>query len=70
MRQIIISLIGLGLIALSVFYRGKLAATEKPEKEKPAAPIPVAFTSVVENGDSPITFLTEMDNSRCLMNDL
>ena len=58
MRQLIISLMGFTLIAFSVIVSRNLAATEKPAQEKPKAPIPVAFTSVVKNGDSPITVST------------
>lgn len=55
MRQIIISVLGLLIIAGGFFGMQQMAATERPEPEKPAKTIPTVFTQVVKNGSTPVT---------------
>lgn len=54
-RKIIISLIGLALIALGFFGKEKMASKEKPVRPKEAKTIPTVFTQIVKNGDNSIT---------------
>lgn len=55
MRQVIISAIGILIIAIGFFGMQKMASTEKPIPEKEVRAIPSVFTQIVKNGDSPIT---------------
>lgn len=55
MRQIIISVIGLAIIALGFFGMKKMAATEKPVRPKEVRAIPTVFTQQVKNGSTPVT---------------
>ncbi len=55
MRQIIISVVGLLIIALGFFGMQKMAATKKPEPEKEVRAVPTVFTEKVKNGSSPIS---------------
>ena len=55
MRQIIISILGLLIIALGFFGMKKMAATEKKEPEKEVRAIPTVFTQTVKNGNLPVT---------------
>jgi len=55
MRQIIISFIGILIIGGGYFLKEKLAATERPQREKPKQAISKVFTQVVNNEDTPIT---------------
>jgi len=55
MRQIIISVVGLLIIAAGFFGMKKMAATEKPEPEKEVRAIPTVFTQTVKNSSLPIT---------------
>lgn len=55
MRQIIISVIGLAIIAAGFFGMKKMASTPKPQPEKEARAIPTVFTQKVQNGNTPIT---------------
>jgi len=55
MRQIIISIIGILIIGGGYLVKEKLAATERPQKEKPKKAISKVFTQVVKNEDTPIT---------------
>lgn len=55
MRQIIISAIGILIIAAGFFVKGKFAATEKPERPKEVRAIPNVFTQTVKNGSTPVT---------------
>lgn len=54
MRQVIISVIGVLIIAGGFLIMQKMAATKKPEPEKEVRAIPSVFTQVVKNGSSPI----------------
>ncbi len=55
MRQVIISAIGILIIAIGFFGMQKMASIEKPVREKEVRAIPSVFTQIVKNGDSPIT---------------
>jgi len=55
MRQIIISIIGILIIGGGYMAKQKLAATERPQKEKPKKAISKVFTKEVKNTDTPIT---------------
>lgn len=55
LRQIIISTIGILIIAAGFFAKQKMAANKKPEPEKEARAVPSVFTQKVENGSSPIS---------------
>jgi|GEM_PF-5316934 len=55
MRQIIISIIGLIIIGGGYLIKERLAATERPQREKPKKIMSKVFTQVVENKDTPIT---------------
>ena len=54
MRQIIISAIGLLIIAAGYFGRIHMASAEKPEPKKETQAIPAVYTEVVKNSNSPI----------------
>lgn len=54
MRQIIISAIGIAIIAAGFFGMKKMAATEKPVREKEVRAIPTVFTQQVKNGNTAI----------------
>ncbi len=53
-RKIIISIIGLGIIAGGYFYWSKLAAIEKPQRPKQEKTIPTVFTKTVANTTLPV----------------
>ncbi|MFK8103970.1 MAG: efflux RND transporter periplasmic adaptor subunit [Saprospiraceae bacterium] len=55
MRQIIISAIGLAIIAAGFFGMKKMAGTEKPVRPKEARAVPTVFTQIVKNGSTPVT---------------
>jgi membrane fusion protein, multidrug efflux system len=55
MRKIIISAIGILIIALGYMGMGKMASREKPEPEKEKQAIPMVFTEYVKNSSTPIT---------------
>lgn len=55
MRKIIITAIGLLIIAAGFFGMKKMAATEKPAPKKEARATPSVYTQVVQNGSTPIT---------------
>ena len=55
LRQIIISLVGILIIAAGFFGKQKMAANKKPEPEKEVRAIPSVFTQKVKNGSSPIS---------------
>jgi len=55
LRQIIISLVGILIIAAGFFGKQKMAANKKPEPEKEVRAIPAVFTQKVKNGSSPIS---------------
>ena len=55
MRQIIISVIGILIIAGAVFAKNQLAGSKKDPPKKAKAPIPTVFTEVVKNGETPIS---------------
>ena len=54
MRQIIISLIGLLIIAAGFFAKNHFASREKPAPKKIEKAIPAVFTQVVKNGSTPV----------------
>lgn len=54
-RQIIISLVGLVIIGLSLFFAGVLGNREKPVPPKAKRAVPAVFTQTVKNGNTPIT---------------
>lgn len=54
MRQIIISLIGVLIIAAGFFAKNEMASREKPESPKVRKAIPTVFTQVVKNGNTPV----------------
>ena len=54
MRQIIISLIGLLIIAAGFFAKNHFASREKPAPKKVEKSIPAVFTQVVKNGSTPV----------------
>ena len=58
MRQIIISLIGLGIIALGYFGMQKMSATEKPKPKKELRGTPSVFLQKVKNTNTPISIST------------
>ncbi len=55
MRKIIISAIGIIIIALGYMGKEKMAGREKPEPEKEKQSIPMVFTENIENTSTPIT---------------
>ena len=55
MRQIIISFIGILIIGGGYLVKQNLAATERPQREKPKKALSKVFTQVVKNEDTPIT---------------
>jgi hypothetical protein len=55
MRQIIISIIGILIIGGGYYVKQNLAATERPQREKPKKAISKVFTQIVKNEDTPIT---------------
>ena len=55
LRQVIISLVGLGIIAAAFWYKGILAATERPIPPKVKRATPTAFIQTVKNQNTPIT---------------
>ena len=55
MRKIIISLIGILIIAIGYFGMKKMAETERPERKKEQRAIPMVFTEIVKNTSTPIT---------------
>ncbi len=54
MRQIIISLIGILIIAGGFFAKNHFASREKPAPKKIEKAIPAVFTQVVKNGSTPV----------------
>ncbi len=54
-RQIIISLVGIGIIALAMWYSGVLAATERPIPPKAKRATPTVFVQTVKNQNTSIT---------------
>ncbi len=54
LRKILISLIGIGIIALGAYGKGILASKKKPAPEKAARTIPAVFTQKVKNTSTPI----------------
>jgi len=54
LRQIIISTIGIGIIALGVVIGNHFGAMEKPVPPKPKRVMPTAFTQAVKNQNTPI----------------
>ena len=54
-RKILISLIGLAIIALGYFGKEKMSSKEKPQRPKEEKTMPTVFTEIVKNGDNPIT---------------
>lgn len=54
-RQIIISLVGIGIIAAAFWYSGVLAATERPIPPKVKRATPTVFVQTVKNQNTPIT---------------
>lgn len=57
MRQIIISLIGLAIIAGGYYGMKKMGATEKPVRAKEERAIPTVFTQLVKNGSNPVSVI-------------
>lgn len=55
LRQVIISAVGIGIIALAVWYSGVLAATERPIPPKAKRATPTVFVQTVKNQSTPIT---------------
>ena len=55
MRQIIISICGILLVAGAFFTKKYLADSKKDPTVKTKPPIPTVFTDIVKNGDTPIT---------------
>lgn len=55
MRKIIITAVGLLIIAAGFFGMKKMAETEKPEPQKEERIISSVYTEVVKNGNTPIT---------------
>ncbi len=56
-RKIIISLVGILVIAGGYFGMQKLGSREKPQRTKPPLEKPTVFTQTVKNGSVPITVL-------------
>ncbi len=54
-RQIIISIIGLLIIAGGYFGKEKMASREKPTRPKEVRTTPIVFTQTVKNADTPIS---------------
>jgi len=54
-RKILISLIGLAIIALGYIGMQNMASKEKPVRPKEKKTMPTVFTEIVENGDNSIT---------------
>ena len=54
LRKVIISLIGIALIALGYFGKEKMASREKPERPKEVRALPTVFTTTIKNQDTPI----------------
>ena len=55
LRQIMISLGGILIIAAGFFGMQKMAANKKPEPEKEVRAVPAVFTQKVKNGSTPIS---------------
>ena len=55
MRQVIISIVGILIIAAGYFGKEKMAATEKPRPKKEVRAIPTVFTQTVKNANNPVT---------------
>lgn len=55
LRQIIISLVGVLIIAAGFYGKQMMAETKKPEPEKEARAIPAVFTQKVKNGSTSIS---------------
>ena len=55
LRKVIVSLIGLAIMALGFFGMQKMASKEKKERPKEEKTIPTVFTKVVKNSDNAIT---------------
>jgi len=55
MRQVIISILGILIIGIGYCGYTTLAATERPQKEKPKKATSKVFTQVVKNEDTPVT---------------
>lgn len=54
-RKIIISVIGICIIAAGYFYKEKLSSRERPERPKQEKAIPTVFTQTVENASIPMS---------------
>ena len=54
-RKIIVSLIGLAIMALGYYGMTEMSSREKKQRPKEVKATPTVFTKIVKNGDNPVT---------------